>query len=118
MFCSQNASVFVSQFDLFAFSHGEPPPEFVTARRVLDVSSFSKQVPALFSFFPFDQISDPWVMRVLINASSIEKTLLADNRDAGSNALRELMSRTGGGGNAWTNDLYTVREQRYVITAP
>jgi hypothetical protein len=52
------------------------------------------------------QISDEWVVRILINGSRIERTLLANTRLEAEAILREHPKYT-----AWTEDC--VRVQRY-----
>ncbi|KAF7795375.1 hypothetical protein EIP86_006532 [Pleurotus ostreatoroseus] len=80
------ANIIISPVDLFDFSAGEPPENYLTVLRALDVS-------------------DPYVLRVLINSNSIERTLLASSRREGDQALVSL----GGGGVAWTADFFSVR---------
>ena len=54
------------------------------------------------------QVSDEYVLRVLINSASIETILLAETRRDGDDRLQAL-----GSGLAWTNDAYTVERFRY-----
>lgn len=49
------------------------------------------------------QISDPYVLRILINQLNIERTILAPNRKAGDDILVRLR-----GGVAWTADFMRV----------
>ncbi|KAL0960989.1 hypothetical protein HGRIS_005984 [Hohenbuehelia grisea] len=80
--------VFVIEKDLFDYSAGEPPAEFLTVLRALE-------------------IPDPYVLRILINQARIESTLLAPEfKDAQS-----LLSRLPGG-TVWTsNNLRIVKFQ-------
>lgn len=53
------------------------------------------------------KVSDEWVLRILINASSIESVLIAETRKDADDRLRNLDH-----GVAWTSDAYTV--ERYL----
>ncbi|KAI8642202.1 hypothetical protein BD408DRAFT_443709 [Parasitella parasitica] len=55
-------SVFVSDFDIFDYSSGEPDPHYITALRAL-------------------KFSDEWVKRQLITMNKVEKMLLMKNRE-------------------------------------
>ncbi|KAH9936685.1 P-loop containing nucleoside triphosphate hydrolase protein [Fomitopsis serialis] len=79
-------SIIISEVDLFDYSHGEPPPDILTVLRVLDVS-------------------DQYVLRVMINSASIESTYVARTRAQ----LDNILLGTGRGGFGWSADLYTVR---------
>ncbi|TFY54390.1 hypothetical protein EVJ58_g8895 [Rhodofomes roseus] len=79
-------SIIISEVDLFDYSHGEPPPGILTVLRVLDVS-------------------DPYVLRVIINSAGIESTYVARSRAE----LDDILLRTGRGGHGWSADLYNVR---------
>ncbi|KZT64630.1 P-loop containing nucleoside triphosphate hydrolase protein [Daedalea quercina L-15889] len=79
-------SIIIGGVDIFDFSHGEPPPDVLTVLRVLDVS-------------------DPYVLRVMINAAGIEGTYVARTRAE----LDHILLNTGRGGFGWSADLYTVR---------
>lgn len=46
------------------------------------------------------KISDPWVLRILINQAHIERTYLAETRAEADNILKNVR----GGGLAWTAD--------------
>lgn len=59
---------------------------------------------------PAVQVSDPYVLRVLINAANIERTTLAADRKLGDDILKSL----GGGGVAWTADHMRVTRYPYV----
>ncbi|EPQ51081.1 hypothetical protein GLOTRDRAFT_49654 [Gloeophyllum trabeum ATCC 11539] len=80
-------TILISEVDMFDFSHGEPPSNVLTVLRALD-------------------ISDPYVLRLLVNAHNIERTVLAEDRAEGDRILKSLRS-----GVAWTRDTYRV--QRY-----
>ena len=56
-----------------------------------------------------DQVSDPYVLRVLINANNIERILLAPSRAQADDILERLPH----GGTAWTADLYNVVRYKY-----
>ncbi|KAF8500946.1 P-loop containing nucleoside triphosphate hydrolase protein [Russula emetica] len=83
-----STNVFVSNVDLFDYKSGEPPPEYLTILRVIDVS-------------------DEFVLRILINQAKIERTLLTLTRSAAD----ELLSGMERGGQCQTADLWRV--QRY-----
>ncbi len=51
-----------------------------------------------------DQVSDEYVLRLLINSSSIERILIAKTRADADSMLMQL----GNGGVAWTADSYLV----------
>ncbi|KAF8727723.1 hypothetical protein AX14_007074 [Amanita brunnescens Koide BX004] len=80
-----NTLIVIYEKDMFDYSRGELPPETLTVHRALD-------------------ISDPFVIRILINLSSIERIVLSETRRDGDNSLRRL-----GGGTAWTSDGFLVR---------
>ena len=50
------------------------------------------------------QISDDWVVRLLINQGRVENTVLSDSRRSLENELKEL-----GGGVGWSRDFFNVR---------
>ncbi|KAH9990809.1 P-loop containing nucleoside triphosphate hydrolase protein [Russula vinacea] len=81
-------NVFVSEVDLFDYKSGEPSPDFHTILRVIDVSN-------------------EFVLRILINQAKIERTLLAPTRSTAD----QLLSGIRGGGVCLTADLWRV--QRY-----
>ncbi|GJE88371.1 hypothetical protein PsYK624_044540 [Phanerochaete sordida] len=80
--------IVISEVDLFDYSHGEPPQGFMTPLRAIEVS-------------------DQWVLRLLINSASIEAMLIAHTRAEADERLREL-----GQGVAWTSDAFTVERYR------
>lgn len=88
---------------MFDYSSGEPPENMLTVLRALEVR------PMLKSFcdteFSSLQISDPYVLRILINQARIERQLLATLRVEGERNLKSLRS----GGSAWTADGFQVR---------
>ncbi|KAJ3552318.1 hypothetical protein NM688_g4209 [Phlebia brevispora] len=79
-------NIIIAPVDMFDYSRGEPPEDYLTVLRALD-------------------ISNPYVLRVLINSNNIERTLLASTRADGDN----MLVRLGGGGVAWTADFFSVR---------
>ncbi|CAK5284121.1 unnamed protein product [Mycena citricolor] len=81
---SGNPKVTIHSFqpDLFDFSRGEPAPHILTVHRVLEVS-------------------DPHVLRLLVNLASIESRVLAWKRSEARPLLRS-------GQTAWTGDGYIV----------
>ncbi|KAI9443259.1 P-loop containing nucleoside triphosphate hydrolase protein [Lactarius indigo] len=81
-----NTSVFVSEVDLFEYRSGEPDPKYPTVLRVIDVT-------------------DEFVLRILINQAKIERTLLAPTRKAAD----DLLSGINGGGQCLTADLWRVQ---------
>ncbi|KAG9315735.1 P-loop containing nucleoside triphosphate hydrolase protein [Chiua virens] len=85
---NSHASVIISEKDLFDYRSGEPREDVLTVLRALEVS-------------------DPFVLRILINSANIERTVLATDRKVGDDILKGL----GGGGVAWTAD--HMRVTRY-----
>ncbi|KZT28345.1 P-loop containing nucleoside triphosphate hydrolase protein [Neolentinus lepideus HHB14362 ss-1] len=81
-------TILISEFDRFDYSAGEPPVEVLTVLRALE-------------------IDDEYVLRLLVNALNIERTVLAEDRSEGDRVLKSLH----GNGVAWTRELYRV--QRY-----
>ncbi|KAG6333299.1 hypothetical protein ID866_5786 [Astraeus odoratus] len=81
---NNHINIIISERDEFDYSSGEPPSHVLTVLRALE-------------------ISDPYVLRILINQSSIERTVLASNRKAGDDILIGLRS-----GVAWTADFMRV----------
>ncbi|KAK7048559.1 p-loop containing nucleoside triphosphate hydrolase protein [Favolaschia claudopus] len=77
-------TVFVHRPDLFDYSRGEPPADVLTVLRALD-------------------ITNPYVLRIMINKSSIESRVLAPRRADAARILNNMRS-----GTAWTLDNFTV----------
>ncbi|KAJ6585226.1 P-loop containing nucleoside triphosphate hydrolase protein [Mycena capillaripes] len=72
------------QPDLFDYSNGEPPADVLTVLRALE-------------------ISDPHVLRIMINKASIESRVLATSRIEGQRILANMRGGTG-----WTLDEFNV----------
>ncbi|KAI6147159.1 P-loop containing nucleoside triphosphate hydrolase protein [Pisolithus tinctorius] len=81
---NHHINIIISERDEFDYSSGEPPANVLTVLRALE-------------------ISDPYVLRILINQSNIERTILGHNRKAGDDILLGLRS-----GVAWTADFMRV----------
>ncbi|CDO70857.1 hypothetical protein BN946_scf184801.g50 [Trametes cinnabarina] len=81
----RNSQIIISEVDLFDFSEGEPPQNYLTILRALEVK-------------------DGYVLRQLVNNLHIESTLLAENRAEADKMLLSL----GSGGVAMGADLYRV----------
>ncbi|KAJ7451551.1 P-loop containing nucleoside triphosphate hydrolase protein [Mycena latifolia] len=81
---NQRTPVHYYQPDLFDYSNGEPPADVLTVLRALD-------------------ISDPHVLRIMINKGSIESRVLAATRKEGSRILANMRSGVG-----WTLDNFAV----------
>ncbi|KAI0084778.1 P-loop containing nucleoside triphosphate hydrolase protein [Irpex rosettiformis] len=81
---NHKSNIVISEVDLFDYSTGEPPAEYTTVLRILD-------------------ISDEYVLRILINSANIEGILVAETRADADRQLQRL-----GRGIAWTMDFYTV----------
>ncbi|KAJ7244992.1 P-loop containing nucleoside triphosphate hydrolase protein [Mycena haematopus] len=83
---SGNPKISVHKFqpDLFDYSQGEPPAEVFTVLRALE-------------------ISDPHVLRIMINKASIESRILALWRVDAARTLANMRA-----GTAWTLDKFTV----------
>ncbi|KAI0916775.1 hypothetical protein AcW1_007861 [Taiwanofungus camphoratus] len=83
---NRNCMIVITEVDLFDYSRGEPPEQYLTVLRAL-------------------QISDPFVLRILINQAHIESTFLAPTRAEADRILLEV----GRGGVAWSGDLFRVQ---------
>ncbi|GBE83226.1 Structural maintenance of chromosomes protein [Sparassis crispa] len=83
---NRNPSIVISEVDLFDYSRGEPPEGYLTVLRALE-------------------ISDEYILRVLINQAHVEGTFLAPTRSDADSVLLQY----GRGGTAWSGDLYNVR---------
>ncbi|EIN12535.1 P-loop containing nucleoside triphosphate hydrolase protein [Punctularia strigosozonata HHB-11173 SS5] len=77
--------IIIAEYDLFDYSAGEPAPGLPTVLRQLEVS-------------------DPYVLRVLINAAQIERTFITEKRGEADSLLRSV----NGGGQAWSADGFRV----------
>ncbi len=62
----------------------------------------------------YSQISDPFVLRILINQARIEKMFLAKTRREGEDMLRSY----GRAGTAWTADGFLLRRFPYAASIP
>ncbi|KAF9649912.1 P-loop containing nucleoside triphosphate hydrolase protein [Thelephora ganbajun] len=86
---NRNVLIIISAVDLFDYSRGEPPQEYLTPLRVLE-------------------FSHEWVTRLFINQRSIEGIVLARTRAEGD----DVCGRIGGNCNAWCGtdprELYLV----------
>ncbi|PIL22905.1 hypothetical protein GSI_15601 [Ganoderma sinense ZZ0214-1] len=82
---NRHCQIIISEVDLFDYSEGEPPERYLTVLRALEVS-------------------DPYVLRQLINTAHIENQLLAPTRREADQLLLSL----NGGGVALAADLYRV----------
>ncbi|KAH9851599.1 P-loop containing nucleoside triphosphate hydrolase protein [Lenzites betulinus] len=82
---NHNTQIIISEVDLFDFSAGEPPQNYLTILRALEVS-------------------DDYILRQLVNNLHIESTLLAANRAEAD----EMLVSLGSGGVAMAADLYRV----------
>ncbi|KAG1822914.1 P-loop containing nucleoside triphosphate hydrolase protein [Suillus subaureus] len=85
---NSHVNIIISERDMFDFSAGEPPNHIPTVLRVLE-------------------ITDPYVLRLLINQANIERTVVAPKRLDADNILK----RMNGGGVAWAADY--MRVHRY-----
>ncbi|RDB15621.1 Structural maintenance of chromosomes protein 6 [Hypsizygus marmoreus] len=84
-FGNRKTLIIIYEKDLFDFSRGEPPEGYLTVLRALD-------------------ISDPYVLRILINQIRIERQVLALTRKDAEDNLKSLR-----GGSAWTKDQFRVQ---------
>ena len=109
---SPNTNVFVSKVDLFDYKSGEPSPEYRTILRVIDVSGYPQ--PYLIIDPAHSQVSDGFVLRILINQAKIERNLLTLTRSAAD----ELLSGMEKGGQCLTADLWRVQRYRFVSPCP
>ncbi|KAG0704264.1 P-loop containing nucleoside triphosphate hydrolase protein [Suillus ampliporus] len=85
---NNHVNIIISERDMFDYSAGEPPSHIPTVLRVLE-------------------ITDPYVLRLLINQANIERTVVAPKRLDADNILK----RMNGGGVAWAADY--MRVHRY-----
>ncbi|KAJ3561666.1 hypothetical protein NP233_g10057 [Leucocoprinus birnbaumii] len=83
---NNHVQITISSTELFDFSEGEPPSEYLTILRALD-------------------ISNELVTRILVNMASIESRVLANSRAEAQRSLEKLPR----GGQAYTLDGFTVR---------
>ncbi|RDB15207.1 Structural maintenance of chromosomes protein 6 [Hypsizygus marmoreus] len=82
---NHHTMIIIYEKDLFDYSRGEPPESYLTVLRALE-------------------ISDPYVLRIMINQARIERQVLALTRKEGENILRSMR-----GGSAWTKDQFRVQ---------
>jgi hypothetical protein len=94
--------IIVYEKDLFDYRHGEPPENFLTVLRALDVR-YSPSPSHIYSYYQ-KQISDPYVLRILINQARIESQILAPTRREAQEILQRLR-----GGRAWSLDKFAVQ---------
>ncbi|KAG1745864.1 P-loop containing nucleoside triphosphate hydrolase protein [Suillus paluster] len=85
---NNHVNIIISERDMFDYSAGEPPNNIPTVLRVLE-------------------ITDPYVLRLLINQANIERTVVAPKRLDADNILKGM----NGGGVAWAADF--MRVHRY-----
>ena len=95
--------IIVYEKDLFDYRHGEPPEHLLTVLRALDVR-YSPS-PPLINSRRVNQVSDPYVLRILINQARIETQILAPTR----REAQEILQNLRGGGQAWSQDKFAVR---------
>jgi hypothetical protein len=100
---SPSTMIIVYEKDLFDYRHGEPPEHLLTVLRALDVR-YSPST-SFISSRRVNQISDPYVLRILINQAHIESQILAPTRREAQEILQHLRS----GGQAWSHDKFAVR---------
>ncbi|KAG6815759.1 hypothetical protein H0H87_011596 [Tephrocybe sp. NHM501043] len=82
-FNNKDTLIIINKREMFDYSHGELPPDYLTVLRALE-------------------ITDPYVLRVLINVAKIERILLTYTRTEAESMLRQLR----GGGMAWTAERF------------
>ena len=114
MIISPNINVIVSEVDLFDYSSGEPAPQYRTVLRVIDVSLTPTLALILDIQYPPSQVSNEFVLRILINQAKIERMLLAPTRSAADDLLRSV----NGGRQCLTADLWRVQRWRFVSPPP
>ena len=83
--------IIVSAVDLFDYSSGEPDPSYRTVLRTL-------------------KVSNEYVLRILINMASIERTYLAETRPEG----QQIVDDQPHGGVVWTADLHRIQSYGFV----
>ncbi|PPR03753.1 hypothetical protein CVT26_005793 [Gymnopilus dilepis] len=82
---NERVSILVFQKDLFDYRSGEPPEEYLTVLRALN-------------------ITDEHVKRILINQRRIESQVLTHRRKEAAEALQRI-----GGGSAWSLDKMSIQ---------
>ncbi|KAG6888731.1 hypothetical protein C0995_006383 [Termitomyces sp. Mi166 len=82
-FKNHNTLIIINSKDMFDYSRGEPPEGYLTVLRALE-------------------ISDPYVLRILINVAKIERIHLAHTRAEAQSTLEGLPD----GGIAWTSEKF------------
>ncbi|KAG5721478.1 Structural maintenance of chromosomes protein 6 [Termitomyces sp. T112] len=82
-FNNHNTLIIINSRDMFDYSRGEPPEGYLTVLRALE-------------------ISDPYVLRIMINVAKIERIHLAYSRAEAQSTLEGLH----GGGTAWTSEKF------------
>ncbi|KAG6896995.1 hypothetical protein C0992_004775 [Termitomyces sp. T32_za158] len=82
-FNNHNTFIVINSKDMFDYSRGEPPEGYLTVLRALE-------------------ISDPYVLRVMINVAKIERIHLAYSRAEAQSILEKLP----GGGVAWSSEKF------------
>ncbi|KAF7768000.1 hypothetical protein Agabi119p4_7243 [Agaricus bisporus var. burnettii] len=83
---NNHVQIVISSTELFDYSEGEPPAEYLTVLRALE-------------------INNPFVTRILINNANIESRVLAKTRLE----AQRMLERLPRGGAAWTHDQFNVR---------
>jgi structural maintenance of chromosomes protein 6 len=106
--CNSQAQIIVAKREAFDFSRGEPPQEFLTFLRALEVSWPEPGITGLMTNI-FHQVSDDVVLRSLVNVARVEKTLLFETRREASDIMRDMP----GSGVAFTLDDYRVNNYGY-----
>lgn len=110
LFHSSNAPIIISKVDMFDYSEGEPPQQFLTVLRAIEVRRGSRLSNQLnYSSFPF-QVTNDYVLRQLITNMHIEATMLAPTRKEAD----QMLIAHGRGGQAVSADLYRVSRFPYV----
>ncbi|KAF8879889.1 P-loop containing nucleoside triphosphate hydrolase protein [Gymnopilus junonius] len=84
-FGNQRVTILVHQKDLFDYRSGEPPEDYLTVLRALN-------------------ITDPHVARIMINQQHIESRVLAHRRSEAQQMLKRI-----GGGSAWSLDRMSIQ---------
>lgn len=114
---SRSTPIIISAVDVFDYSRGEPPREYLTPLRVLEVK-FHQIMIDLQTHRLLSQFSDEWVTRIFINQRSIESVVLARNRAEGD----DVCTRIGGNCTVWCGtdikELYLVSGFRHAPHFP
>ena len=97
---------------MFDYSEGEPPQEYLTVLRAIEVRMWCRLLNHLNHNTSSFQVTDDYVLRQMITNMRIEATMLAPTRKEAD----QMLIAHGRGGQAVTADLFRVTRFPYVIS--